>query len=162
MKRLLLFLILILLVSCKPWWNVDDDYDPIFPEILSIDASSPQDIGLWLYYNIDYVGDAIHDMNEYWQSPDQTYQWRSGDCEDFAVLMMYMIRQELGGWPELGKGKYYGTGHGWVVYEGRWFEAQYGRDVTNDPNYRLAETVSYGVTMWRSMNTHKVLERNNE
>ena len=43
------------------------------------------------------------------------------------------------------------------MYEGRWYEAQTGRDVTNDPNYALDYTVSYGVAMWRSMNTHKAL-----
>ena len=159
MTRLTFVVVLIvLLAACQPWWNVSDFHDPQFPEILPIGAGSPTDIGLWLRANIDYVSDAIHDEREYWQSPDQTYQWRSGDCEDFAILAMYMIRQELGGWPELGAGKYDGTGHGWVVYEGRWYEAQTGRDVTDDSHYTLDYTVSYGVAMWRSMNTHKALE----
>jgi len=149
---------ILFLISCDPWWNVEDDYDPIFPEIPVLNLDSPQEIGWWLVQNIRWVDDDIHDMSEYWQSPDQTYVWRAGDCEDFAVLMMYLIRQELGGWPELAKGKYDTSGHGWVVYDGRWYEAQGGRDVTNDAHYTLNETVSYGVTMWRSMNTHKSIE----
>ena len=92
-----LLILAVLLAACQPWWNVSDFHDPQFPEILPIGAGSPTDIGLWLRANIDYVSDAIHDEREYWQSPDQTYQWRSGDCEDFAILALYMIRQELGG-----------------------------------------------------------------
>ena len=156
MKWLLLVLA-VLLAGCVPWWDVSDQYDPQF-DIPHIGASSPLDIGVWLNTNIRYVGDDIHDEWEYWQSPDQTYTWRTGDCEDFAILALYMIHTEPGGWPELGAGKYDGTGHGWVVYEGRWYEAQTGRDVTNDPNYSLSYTVSYGVALWRSMNTHKMLE----
>ena len=158
MKIVALIVFCAALFSCAPWWNVDADYDPTFPEIQPTGAALPQDIGKWLNMNIRYLSDDIHDEWEYWQSPDQTYAWRCGDCEDYAILMMYMIRQELGGWPELGMGKYYGRGHGWVVYEGRWFEAQGGRDVTNDPGYSLTSTVSYGVTLWRSMNTHKSIE----
>lgn len=158
MTRLLTVVTLVLLLAaCAPWYGVEDTYDPQFPEVLPIGASSPQEIGVWLNLNIRYVGDAIHDESEYWQSPDQTYIWASGDCEDFALLMMYMIHTELGGWPELAAGKYDGTGHGWVVYEGRWYEAQTGRDVTNDPQYTLSYTVSYGIAMWRSMNTHRSL-----
>jgi hypothetical protein len=158
MKRLLPFLALLLLVSCNPWWDVEDDYDPTFPEIPSFGFTSPLEIGQWLNRNVRYYGDEIHDKIEYWQSPDQTYIWRAGDCEDFAVLMMYMLHVELGGWPSLVMGYYYGGYHGWVLYEGQWFEAQTGRDVTNDVHYVLDETVTYGITMWRSMNTHKVLK----
>jgi len=153
-----ILLCVLALAACAPWWNVDADYDPQFPEILPIGATCPEDIGAWLNVNIQYVSDDIHDTWEYWQSPDQTYQWRSGDCEDFVLLAMYMIHTELGGWPELAGGAYYGTGHGWVLYEGRQYEAQGGRDVTADPHYSLEFTVSYGVALWRSMNGHRGIE----
>jgi hypothetical protein len=154
-SKLAVIILAVSLASCVPWYGVDDDYDPTFPEVQPTGATSPQEIGVWLYQNIRYVGDAIHDESEYWQSPDQTYVWASGDCEDFALLMMYLIHTELGGWPELAIGKYYDTGHGWVLYEGRQFEPQTGRDVTDDPQYTLSSTVSYGISMWRSTHTHR-------
>jgi hypothetical protein len=155
-SKTIFFLIVLVFSGCIPWWNVSETYDPIFPEVLPIDATRPQDIGLWLGANIHYIFD---DTNGYWQSPAQTYQWRSGDCEDFAILMMYMIRHELGGWPELAIGLVGGRVHAWVIYNGYGCEAQGGRDVTEDPNYILRETVSYGVTMWRSENIHRSIRR---
>lgn len=180
MKWVFLGLLFVLLSGCQPWWNVEDDYDPTFENIqipflisnfqvreqlygmdlismLGYSFDSVSEIGVWLYYCVQYQSDIIHDENEYWQSPDQTFVWRTGDCEDLAVLMMYFIHKELGGWPQLVLGTAWGGGHSWVEYDGRWYEAQYGADITSNPNYVERETISYGVTMWRSMNTHKVI-----
>jgi hypothetical protein len=158
-------LIILVLAGCKPWWNVEDDYDPIFSEIphpffFPPSAASPVAICDWMCANIDYHSDDIHDELEYWQSPDQTFVWRSGDCEDYTVLGMYLIRQEVGEWPRLALGRYVSDngehgGHAWIEYVGRWYEAQTGRDVTDDYHYQLRELVPYGEAMWRSMNTHK-------
>ncbi len=146
------------IIGCKPpWGDVSDTYDPQFPEIRPIGAMAPEHIGQWLNFSIQYVDDDIHDTYEYWQSPDQTYTWRAGDCEDFAILMMYMTRAELGGWPQLVKGMLSGGGHAWIEWEGRWYEPLTGENITNDPNYVLVSTISYGVALWRSMNTHKVI-----
>lgn len=158
MVRWLALLCALAFVACVPWWDVSDTYDPQFPEVLPIGATTPLDIGVWLSHNIRYTGDDIHDKTEYWQSPDQTYRWRCGDCEDYAILMLYMLHTELGGWPALAVGRYDDSGHGWVLWEGRQYEPQTGRDVTEDPHYTLRETVPYGVALWRSMNTHRTLD----
>ena len=139
-----------------------DDYDPRFAEIPVLGIVEPSDAGVWLVENITGVDDVIHDIPEYWQSPDQTYTWRAGDCEDFAVLMMYLIHVELGGWPQLAVGKCEGYSHGWIVYDGRWYEAQGGRDVTDDPDYVLVKTIPYGEAMWRSMNGHRSLDNDSK
>jgi hypothetical protein len=149
--------------GCVPWWNVEDTYDPRFIEIPSPffhlpEVATLESIGSWVAFNIKRVNDIIHDRPEYWQSPDQTYVWRAGDCEDHAILMMYLLHVELGGWPELARGTYGITvknGHAWVIYNGRWYEPQTDEDVTGYPEYVLGDTISYGVAMWRSMNTHK-------
>ena len=161
MKKLAVVLVVLLLLSCRPWWNVSPEYDPRFAEIPVLGIVEPSDAGVWLVENITGVGDGIHDMAEYWQSPDQTYVWRTGDCEDFAILMMYFLHTELGGWPQLaigtcGTGKR--NGHAWVIYEGRWYEAQGGADVTDNPDYVLLEAIPYGEAMWRSMNGHKAMK----
>ncbi len=157
MNRVILCLVAILAITgCRPWWDVPDEYDPGFG-IPTPGLSTSEAIGAWVGAYALYVPDDIHDVPDYWQSPDQTYVWRTGDCEDFAILMMYFLRVDLGGWPQLAVGKCDGDGHGWVIYEGRWYEAQTGQDVTGNPDYVLSIAISYGEAMWRSMNGHKNL-----
>jgi len=140
-----LVLFAVLLAGCTLF--VADDYDPQF-DITATGATTPEEVCEWVDALVVGVGDAIHDKLDYWQSPDQTYQWRTGDCEDFALLAMYLIHRDLGGWPDLVIGIYDdGTtrgGHGWVAYNGRWYEALTGEDVTDSPWYTYRETVSYG------------------
>jgi len=153
-----LVLIAVLLASCAPWWNVADDYDPAF-NIPATGATTAYEVCRWVDTRVWYLEDTIHDMPEYWQSPDQTWEWRRGDCEDYALLVMYLLHRDLGGWPEMAIGGYDDGvdvwGHGWVIYAGRWYEPQTGQDVTGNPAYMLNRSVSYGVAMWRSMNTHR-------
>lgn len=47
----------------------------------------------------DWVRDHIvytDDPNDYWQSASETLSWRTGDCEDYAILLASMI-DEMGG-----------------------------------------------------------------
>jgi hypothetical protein len=148
-----ILLLCLLLAGCYGF--IPTGYDPVYPQVLPTGAGSPQGIGRWLELNVEWVDDNIHDTSEYWQSPDQTYQWRSGDCEDFAILMMYLIRLELGGWPELVIGTYDGSGHGWVRYQGVDYEAQGGAVASGDPRYAPGQTVGYAETLWRSEHRHK-------
>ncbi len=46
----------------------------------------------WVRENIVYTDDA----QDYWQSASETLSWRSGDCEDQAILLASMINK-LGG-----------------------------------------------------------------
>lgn len=172
--------VMIALASCAPWWNVENDYDPSFeivdggdyfrgstgwywdPGLLGVELNTPGGCCLWTAARVAYVDDGVHDMADYYQSPDQTYMWRAGDCEDFVLLTMYAIRKELGGWPQMILGKYaYDNGeyagHAWIEYDGNWYEAQTGENITGNPHYQLRESVPYGKAMWRSMNTHQGL-----
>ena len=47
----------------------------------------------WVLNNITY---DKNDVNDYWQSSSETLAWRSGDCEDQAILLASMIDQ-MGG-----------------------------------------------------------------
>ena len=148
-------LLFVALAGCT--WFVSPDYDPTF-NIPSTGATTPKGVCSWVTARVAYLSDTIHDRNDYWQSPDQTYEWGRGDCEDYALLVMYQIRQDLGGWPALVIGDVPSGRHGWIEYEGRQYEPQTGVDVTNSPNYVLDKTVEYGKAMWRSMNTHRKIE----
>jgi len=45
----------------------------------------------WVTKNIVYKSDfKLHNIKEYWQTPDETYISRFGDCEDASILMIRM------------------------------------------------------------------------
>lgn len=56
---------------------------------------TPEEVMEWVALNIKYKSDSWIPRNDYWQSPDQTYEWRTGDCEDYAILFAYFVH-ELG------------------------------------------------------------------
>jgi predicted transglutaminase-like cysteine proteinase len=92
-----------------------DTYDPSFA-IPATGATTPQEVCRWVDARVVYLADDIHDRTEYWQSPDQTYEWGRGDCEDYVILVMYLIHRDLGGWPSLVGGYFVDAGHAWVGY----------------------------------------------
>lgn len=160
MRKLIRWLALVMLLSgCTPFW-ISDEYDPQFDNIPPSFQTTVVGICDFVDYRVQYTSEEMHNRAEYWQSPDQTWDRKLGDCEDFAILVMYIMHRDLGGWPQLacgGQQRSDGTwsGHGWVEYEGREYEAQTGADVTDNPRYSTPQLISYGHAMWRSMNTHR-------
>jgi hypothetical protein len=51
----------------------------------------------WVGNNIQYRSDSeIHGERDYWQFPNETMQLRTGDCEDFSLLLCSLLRAD--GW----------------------------------------------------------------
>lgn len=51
----------------------------------------------YVYNNIDYMFDIDRwDIKEFWQLPEITHKLKTGDCEDFSILSMYLINRYLG------------------------------------------------------------------
>ena len=47
----------------------------------------------WVSSNIKYKYDSsVHGTGEYWQLPTETLNLRTGDCEDFAILLCTLLR----------------------------------------------------------------------
>jgi predicted transglutaminase-like cysteine proteinase len=51
----------------------------------------------WVGDNIRYKSDLLaHAKEDYWQLPNETLRLRTGDCEDYAVLLCSLLRAD--GW----------------------------------------------------------------
>lgn len=77
----------------------------------------------WVGNNIKYRNDSeVHGSRDYWQLPKETIQRRTGDCEDYAILLCSLLRAD--GWDTNSVyvilGEKDGNYHGWVkiIWEG--------------------------------------------
>ena len=62
--------------------------------VLTLDWMALRD---WVGNNIQYRSDSeIHGERDYWQFPNETIQLRTGDCEDFSLLLCSLLRAD--GW----------------------------------------------------------------
>jgi hypothetical protein len=50
------------------------------------------DIRDWVATNIDYTPDEKRWGKDYWQTPEETLSYRTGDCEDFSILLCSLLR----------------------------------------------------------------------
>jgi hypothetical protein len=50
------------------------------------------DIRGWVAINIDYMSDEKRWGKDYWQTPEETLSYRTGDCEDFSILLCSLLR----------------------------------------------------------------------
>jgi predicted transglutaminase-like cysteine proteinase len=71
----------------------------------------------WVGNNIQYSYDSSsHGQNEYWQLPKETLNLRTGDCEDFSILLCSLLRAD--GWSPNNAyvivGESNGSYHAWV------------------------------------------------
>ncbi|MFO7996839.1 MAG: transglutaminase-like cysteine peptidase [Dehalococcoidia bacterium] len=47
----------------------------------------------WVAHNIEYkLDEDVYGVIEYWQTPQETLDLRTGDCEDFAILLCTFLR----------------------------------------------------------------------
>jgi len=148
---------IIFMVTCLNGCKIEPIWD--FEEIPNLGIQTIQDAMTWVSQEIRYVSDSIHyPADEYWQSPAQTYVWRSGDCEDYCILVMYLICRDVGIKGKMCVGMCYGGLHAWVYVDGHFWEPQSGRTVDGNPEYtRPAVMLDYDEVIERSTTTHKAL-----
>ena len=150
MKKLAIILCVVL-AGCNrvaPIWEFD--------EIPELGLQSIADVMDWVADEIEYVSDSIHyPADEYWQSPAQTYVWRCGDCEDYAILALYLVHRDVGIDGEM----WCSENHGWVWVDGHEWEPQLG--MICDGWYTVVQKLPYNEVMRRATTTHRSIDEGN-
>jgi hypothetical protein len=119
-----------------------------------IGLGGPQDIPAATYDQpgvlgvLEWVRDRVspaqdHDMygiGDYWATPEETLSIGGGDCEDYAILSLYLIDRDLGIAGAMVTGASFGMfrRHAWIRVDGVDYDPEHvtAVDYTND----------YGVT----------------
>lgn len=110
-------------------------------------GESVEEIVFWIYSNIEYVADTDENGHSF-QTPQETLDLRTGDCEDFAILTIWIIEENLGIDAEfvtvwvptyIGRIKNDGQGtlHALVEAEGMWWDATQNRKYMIDEDRRI-------------------------
>ncbi len=87
----------------------------------------------WVAEHIDYRTDEDEwGVSDYWQTPEETLDLRTGDCEDFVILDMMLLH-------ELGQPSYYVglAGHVVLRMDHHYIEAITGNRLTRDPDVEM-------------------------
>jgi hypothetical protein len=53
-------------------------------------CSTPKEIGTWLKFYLTYTPDP----KDIWQSAEETFQTKKGDCEDYAILAKEILKRK--------------------------------------------------------------------
>ena len=74
---------------------------PSNPEVKELENSIAKPLGWlslcnWVANNLKYENDYdVHGVSEYWQLPTETIGLRTGDCEDYAILLCSLYRVSM-------------------------------------------------------------------
>jgi len=82
----------LLLFGCYEAYDEENNY--AFLNI--IEVTSSEDALHFVYDYLTYKSDKeIHHQEDYWQSPEESYFLKTGDCEDYAIFFMYLLHEKL-------------------------------------------------------------------
>ena len=128
-------------------------------------CSTQEEVLTWIQENIWYEAEPEGLPYDDWQTPEETLLKRSGDCEDFTILAMYLLDligvksemglvlldpdDEKGGCDECGRiGDGDLGGHAMLFIGNQAYEPQSGRIVKYE--YKLLYRMTYLEVMYRA------------
>ena len=109
----ILFIILILFVGCSGYLEIEE------PTYTTLD-----ELCLYVHNNIDYLRDVhSQEVVEYFQSPKESQELLTGDCEDYTIYFMYLAYKELDIKPALSVVRIEDIGfHAIAFYDGIYYD----------------------------------------
>jgi len=119
MRTLAILAVAVLLLGCRrmggPWPEAE------IPAIEYPEAGV-EGVMKWVSRNVHEVSDAeLYGVREHWATPEETYAAMAGDCEDFAILALFLVNRDLGISGELVLGlsdSLFGDPHAWPRVDG--------------------------------------------
>lgn len=150
MKKLILILLIPLFLNCaEEEIEVGSMYNYHFEHDIQI--NSEEEAIDWVSTNITYKKDKA----DYWQLPKQTYKRKKGDCEDFSLLLAYLLEIEFDIKTKLvliGKGS---GRHILVKYNGIYVDAIHGYSRTKlESGWNIIHTIPYPEAIWMAYYYH--------
>ncbi len=135
MKIIIMIMLVITMISCD-YVNQDDMFISNFDRIVY----DENDIYNLVSKEIIYKHDAI----DRWQTPVETWDKKTGDCEDKAILMIQLIYQELNDEAYLITVIIEGNGHAVVLYKGIIYDPTWNITyLYNDYPYEIIHKIGY-------------------
>lgn len=65
-------------------------FQELFPKL-----ASPDELSKWLKKNIRFQEDRfLFGKEDYWQSPEEFFKHKSGDCEDYAIFAQTILKSQ--------------------------------------------------------------------
>lgn len=97
----------------------------------------------WVARNVKYS----YDVHDEWQTPEETLASLEGDCEDFAILLIYLVKESLDIEMDAIVYFYNGTLHMAVFHEDILWEPTCGFGLNSDSDwYQMAMQWYYLIT----------------
>ena len=143
-------------------WGMDQEILNLFNTLNKgnySDKESLQKIVNFVFIYIRYQPDfESWGVSEKWQLPETTWKLKTGDCEDFAILTMYLFYKYTGIKGEILILKNENSNHAvfGVIVENEYLYAdQWGMSYNfikfSNDNYIIHETISYGQALFKAM-----------
>ncbi len=155
-----LLVVSIALGSCSelaPYLAFQQDWNYAFDDG-GIPFVSMTDLLGWVSTKISYCSDqAAWGHEEYWASPQQTFDAHKGDCDDKAILFMYFAyTRDLSRDPYLlGVTLPDGAGHALVEVSDRCYDPTNGTSYPiSSMNYHVLYRLNYGQTLFIASHDH--------
>lgn len=92
--RIVLILLLLLTLVISTVWSILD-YTNYF-SLREIKGDSLFKLNYWVHTNIEYkLDDEFDSKYDFWQTPKETLELKTGDCEDMAILLQELADRKL-------------------------------------------------------------------
>lgn len=96
MKKILFIIIGLFLCSCELVYEDIEIGELYFYDFKNdIQVESLEEAVDYVFFEIKYKSDIKSGSVDYWQTPEKTYNLKTGDCEDQANLLIYLLQTKL-------------------------------------------------------------------
>lgn len=149
MKKVIFLIICCLFISCDdptsmlvlevPEYNIELNItgNTLVEKIECIDT--------WIFANIIMKTDEQVHGSSYWQTPEETVELGTGDCEDLCILFMWLCYQYLDIKPDMLILRRWGENHAVSKYHGYIFADYY--DWYKNKNYIYIDVYDFEKTL---------------